>query len=855
MGNGGKRLRGWLAFLLAVQIAIPLPVVAQTPSLGIQSSSGVQALEEPDLQSPGRTPSARTPRESWNFPTISIAEPQNGTIVTQEAQRIVINFRDPRDELDLTSFRVWVNGVDRTKEFQATSSSATWQPQPGRVFESTQGGQLTGTTGTTGTTGMTGQGLGDGQNTIVASIKNLSGNVATTSSAFIVDLSVLLTTRSIPRSPLERGFLQPPSPPPTEQTKRRAPSEPTISRDLVQYGYEAFRMMLPSLMPAANLPVSPDYRLGPGDSLILYVWSIPGTALYDTSTLTIDRTGSAFLPRIGSIPLQGLTLAEAQEVIRSKVARNYSGFELRLAVGELRAISVYVVGEVARPGTYTVTPFSTVLDALFVAGGPSKMGSLRDVRVTQTAGPVREVDLYDFLLRGERPTGPMLQAGDTIFVPPIGLVAGVTGEIKRPGIYELRPGTTVGMLLAMAGGPLPAAKLDRVQVERTQGATGKTLLDLPFDSGRGPGAAEMLHDGDLLTVFPGQDFLRNVVIVEGFVRTPGQYQWKPGMWLSDLLTPETILPEAYREKVEVVRVNPDFTREIVLVNLQTLWASRTTPDSAQDLELQPQDRINVRSEVVGPMIVTMTGEVRRPGKYSVNRGERLSSVIGRAGGFLPTAFLRGAVFTREALRRQERQQLERFIDIQNQSNLSEGAALAAGGVASGTTEVSSGVPAMVAQRRELLQSLQRGVVFGRISIQLGKTETEKPGSVKGAENDLELEDGDELNVPQQPKSVSILGAVRNTTAILYKDGESVGYYLNRVGGVTREGDVSQIYILKPDGSALASFVKMRQVEAGDAIIVPFSTDPKIPLIVMVKDVATILGNLAIPFGVILSLLK
>jgi protein involved in polysaccharide export with SLBB domain len=325
--------------------------------------------------------------------------------------------------------------------------------------------------------------------------------------------------------------------------------------------------------------------------------------------------------------------------------------------------------------------------------------------------------------------------------------------------------------------------------------------------------------------------------------------------LSDLLTPETILPEAYREKVEVVRVNPNFTREIVLVDVQSLWASRTTPDSALDLELRPQDRISVRSEVIGPMIVTLTGEVRRPGKYSVNRGERLSSVIGRAGGFLPTAFLRGAVFTREALRLQERQQLERFIDIQNQSNLSEGAALAAGGVASGTSEASSGVPAMIAQRRELLQTLQRGVVFGRISIQLDKIETEKPGSLKGTEKDLELEDGDELNVPQQPKSVSILGAVRNTTAVLYKDGESVEYYLGRVGGVTREGDVSQIYILKPDGSALASFVKMRQVEAGDAIVVPFSTDPKIPLIVMVKDVATILGNLAIPFGVILSLLK
>jgi protein involved in polysaccharide export with SLBB domain len=152
--------------------------------------------------------------------------------------------------------------------------------------------------------------------------------------------------------------------------------------------------------------VSPEYTLGPGDRLILYVWNIPGTALYDSATLAVDRTGSAFVPRVGSVPLQGLTLAEAQEVLRTRLARYYAGFELRLALGELRGIEVYVVGEVVRPGTYTISPFSMVLEALFAAGGPTKLGTLRGVRILRNGRTLEEVDLYDFLLRGERTIGP-----------------------------------------------------------------------------------------------------------------------------------------------------------------------------------------------------------------------------------------------------------------------------------------------------------------------------------------------------------------------------------------------------------------------------------------------------------------
>lgn len=874
--DGKGRCQACMALLLAILTAIPAPVAAQMPSWmqsPTQPPVGVQGPEaaEQELPPGRRAPTPRTPQEPWAFPTITIVEPRNGTIVTRDDQQIVITFRDPRDEIDITSFRVWVNGVDRTREFQVTSNGATWVPQPRRGLEpgreslmERQPGEFAGpgqaALGAQGPTGSESQlsaalslspfRLREGQNTIIANIRNLSGNLATTSGAFVLDTSLLLTTRPTPRSPVEKGFLQPPSAPPAERTLRRAPTEPTVSRDLVQFGYEAFKALLPSVTPAANLPVDPDYKLGPGDNLILYVWNIPGTALFDTATLTIDRSGSAFIPRIGAVPLQGLTLAQAQEVIRARVARNYSGFELRLALGELRAISVYVVGEVARPGTYTISPFSTVLDALFVAGGPTKMGSLRSIRVTQTAGSVREVDLYDFLLRGERPTGPMLQAGDMIFVPPIGPVAGIAGEVKRPGIYELRPGTTTGALIAMAGGPLPTAQLNRIQLERAQGPSGKIIIDLPFEGGRGPGETEMLQDGDLVTIFPSYDFLRNVVTLEGFVRTPGQYEWKPGLRLSDVLKLESLLPEAYREKIEIIRLRPDFSREVLAVNINELWAAPPLPNPSSDLELKPQDRISVHSEVIGPKTITLGGEVKRPGKYFITKGERLSDVLERAGRFLPNAFLKGGVFIRESLRRREQVELEKFVQVQTQSVLAEGSAISAGAAESGRPEFASAQTIIAQQRRELMQSLTQVVTLGRLSIHL-----ESPEKLKGTMEDIEVEDGDFLFIPKQPVTVSVLGAVRSATAVLYKEGETVEYYVARAGGATKQADPKEIYILKADGSAQASFVKMRQLEPGDAVIVPLSVEAKIPTIMMVKDFATIIGNLAIPFGVIAGLFR
>jgi polysaccharide biosynthesis/export protein len=865
---GGKQIRSWLAGTLAILMAIPAPVVAQM-SFGTQSPPSTPGTESSQDQRP-TTPVPRVMRELSAFPMIAIVEPRNGAVITRDDPTISIIYSDPRNELDLTSLRVFVNGTDRTSEFQVDSSTATWRPglrRAGDQPQPTQGagqdpsvlerqGMIRGLRSDAGTGGPATPNqqtmLFEGQNTIIASIKNLSGNLASSSSAFILDRSTLLTNRPAPRSPLERGFLQPPTAPPSESIQRVAPAGPVISRDLTQFGYAMFMSLLPSLTPAANLPISPDYILGPGDSLILYVWNTPGTALYDSIVLTVDRGGSVFLPRVGSVPLQGLTLEQAQEVIRSRVGRFYSGFELRLALGELRGISVYVVGEVIRPGTYTISPFSTVLDALVAGGGPTKMGTLRSIRLVRAGKALEEVDLYDFLLRGERALGPTLQTGDTIFVPPVGAVAGITGEVKRPAIYELRPGTSLGALIAMAGGPLPTAQLDRIQVERQGGAAGKEILDVAFAPSQGEGVSEPLRDGDLVTIYPGQDRLRNAVTVEGYVRAPGQFEWKPGMRASDLLRPDALLPEAYLNRVEVVRLRPDFSREVLTLDLRKLWASGLTPDPAQDLMLQPMDRISVKSEVVGPETVTITGQVRRPGVYAITKGERLSSLLERAGGFMPDAFPRGAVFTRESIRRLERLQIEKFVQSQEQTLLAESAAVATGlssNVSVTGNEVGN-LNAINSLRRDLLRSLTSVLTVGRLAINL-----ESPETLKGTPNDIFLEPGDSLVVPLHMTSVLVVGAVRNSTSILYKEGENADYYINLAGGPRPEAEVKETYILKADGTAVASFVKMRKLEPGDAVVVPISREGKIQWVPFLRDMFTIVAQAIIPIGVIGGLLK
>jgi len=583
-----------------------------------------------------------------------------------------------------------------------------------------------------------------------------------------------------------------------------------------------------------DVPVGPDYILGPGDDLAINIYG----AMESGGVRTVDRNGQIILPSAGPLRVWGLSFSQVERLIREQLSRSYPGFQTNVTMGRLRTIRVYVVGEVCQPGSFTISSLATVTNALFAVGGPLKLGSLRNVQLKRNHHDVGTVDLYDFLLRGDKTTDFRLESGDTIFVPPVGPVAAVEGEIKRPGIYELKGTTKVTDLIEMAGGVMPQSYLKRVQLIRSKLNAEREVIDIDLtDSGSNGDAPKdaLVQNGDLVRIYPTDPRIYNTITLVGAVKHPGEYELRRGMRLSQLVRHEAVLPEAYMDRVEVARLREDLTTEVMQLDLRQAWEG----DPKHDLSLKARDQITIRSGYRTPWKITLGGEVKRPGVYTIQQAERLSSVLKRAGGLTDKAFPKGAVFTRVTVQEVEKRRLDDFVRDHEQRLLSE---------ASGLTLVSSGLnkeevtalQAVLTQRREQVRLLASKVTLGRVVIRL-----DDPEKLEGASNDLILEDGDSLTIPQKPATVLVMGSVRNPTGVLHQENMDAEYYLNRSGGLTPEADQKGVYLLKADGSALTGFVKLRQIEPGDVIIVPPSTEAKFQWLPLLKDLATIAGQVAL----------
>jgi polysaccharide export outer membrane protein len=625
-----------------------------------------------------------------------------------------------------------------------------------------------------------------------------------------------------------------------EEAFQAAPLGVALAGSLRQFGYSAFSANVSTFAPVDDIPVGPDYVLGPGDDLTIHIWG----SVDSTIVRTVDRNGRIVLPRVGDLRVWGLPFSEAERLIREQLARYFLGFQTSVTMGRLRTIRVHVVGEVCQPGVYTLSSLSTLTNALYAAGGPTRLGSLRNVWLFRNHQAVGALDLYDFLLRGDRSRDYRLESGDTVFVPTVGDVVAVAGEVKRPAVYEFRGTLRVAELLEMAGGVTPSAYLRRVQIVRAEPSAERVVIDVDLTrwSLAGDAAATpFVRSGDLVLIHRSDPRIYNVVKVAGAVKYPGSYELKPMMRLSELLPPDRLLPEAFPDRVEVARRREDLSLEILAVNLRRAWAGE--PD--QDVLLRPLDEVTVRTELRPVRQVTLGGQLVRPGVYPITEGERLSSVLERAGGFTDKAYLRGAVFTREALRRLEREQLEAFLKLQEQRILA-----AAGTQVVGGDKDEAALSAQTLQaRRDLLRALASRVVLGRMVIRL-----DTPERLRGTEDDIILMDGDTLDVPEPPASVLVLGAVRNPTSVLYQRGAGLEYYLNRVGGLSREADRKEIHVVKADGSAVTSFVKVREIEPGDTIVVPPKEETKVRALPTIRDVMQIIGSSLLSLAALAALL-
>ncbi len=416
-------------------------------------------------------------------------------------------------------------------------------------------------------------------------------------------------------------------PPPSEQQ-----TEPPL------FGQRVFETAQLDYQPPTNLPPPDNYLLGPGDTLAVRVWG-NGIQYHDLE-VPVSSEGTIPLAVVGDFAVGGLTLAEARASITAAYRKFYPRAEVSVTVSRLRTIEVFVVGDVVRPGRYLLPGMATVFTALYAAGGPADSGSLRRITIQRAGRQVAVVDLYEYLLEGNTTADQPLQSGDTVFVPVIGDVVTISGEVKRPGRYELLPGTTLADALAMAGGLRATGYGRRVQITRVQGNSQRIVLDVDLLGQPGKWRQFSLVDGDEIVVLPVLEQPANTVIIEGEVERPGRYELLPGMTVAELIAKaEGLTESASRGTGHVLRKSPEGLREMFSFSV----AAALGGDKTHNLLLEPDDIVQVYNvnEVAPPPKVSITGAVARPGEYDFYRGMRISDLVAAAGG--PTSDAYGRI--------------------------------------------------------------------------------------------------------------------------------------------------------------------------------------------------------------------
>ncbi|HUA98497.1 MAG TPA: SLBB domain-containing protein [Terracidiphilus sp.] len=302
----------------------------------------------------------------------------------------------------------------------------------------------------------------------------------------------------------------------------------TTGQILPIYGANLFRNVPSTFAPVTNSPVPPDYVIGPDDVLRIRIWG----QINFQANVRVDRSGDIYLPQVGAVHVAGLVYSQLDPHLRAAIGRVYRNFDLTVDLGQIRSIDVYVSGEARRPGMYTVSSLSTLVDAIFASGGPSVHGSLRHIELRRNGTVVTDFDLYSLLIHGDKSKDAKLLPGDVIFIPPVGPQAAVTGSVQNPGIYELRAGETLESLLADAGGASPVASETRVSIERIEDHATRQAMDVAFDAA---GLATQVADGDLIRVYSMVPKYEKTVILRGNTANPGRFAWHPGMRVSDLI--------------------------------------------------------------------------------------------------------------------------------------------------------------------------------------------------------------------------------------------------------------------------------------------------------------------------------
>lgn len=684
----------------------------------------------------------------------------------------------------------------------------------------------------------------------------------------------------------------------TQATLQQTPPE--------RFGAALFRnsVAVSSDKAPIDIPVGPDYVIGPGDELVVEYWGSSSQRLQ----LTVDREGRVVLPDAGAVVVAGRSLDEAQQSIARLLMRQFRGISVDVTLGKLRNVRIYVVGDVKNPGAYDISALSTCLSALIAAGGPTEGGSYRLVKHYRGQKLMEDVDLYDLMLKGVSSSQVHIASGDSILVPPAGPQVTVSGAVRRPAIYELRNEQTLDQALDLAGGVPVSGQLSSLKLERIEAHQHKEMLSVNLPAGGdGPALDEafkrvQIKDGDVVTVAPILPFSASTVYLQGHVFRPGKYPYSEGTKVTDLIRSfDDLLPEA-ADRAEIVRLHPpDYSPMVIGFNLRdvlqkhapapllqpfdtvrvfgryesdapkvSIYGAVLRPgeyplsdrmsaadllrlaggfrrDAYQDsgdltsydiihgdhveLEhraipigralagepdtdviLKPGDVLTIGqiggwNDIGGA--VSVSGEVLHPSRYGIQRGERLSSILRRAGGFAPEAYAYGAVLERAQVREFSTKNRDEMVSsLQDQT-------VSGPRLESSTT---------MRQRQQLIDRVKQIQPSGRLLIHIA-------APIEKWENtaaDIEVRPGDSLFIPKRPNFVMVAGQVYNSAAITYSRGKSAGWYLKQAGGPTSAANKKDIFVIRANGVVVgrssgewwSGSVSRTLLQPGDTIYVP-----------------------------------
>ena len=453
------------------------------------------------------------------------------------------------------------------------------------------------------------------------------------------------------------------------------------------------------------------------------------------------------------------------------------------------------MGNARRPGGYTISSLSTLVNALLVSGGPNESGSMRSVQVKRGGKVVTDFDLYDLLMKGDKTKDIRLMPEDVIFIPNVGPQVAVTGNVRRPAIYEMKKPLSVDGLIEMAGGMTSTGFEGRIQLMRVVDRQYRTMLEGDLKAlSRTSLKGTTLQDGDYLRLFSVVE-RQSVVRVSGPVANRAS---SPSMGASTRSATSSTGPAACSTTPPTKPRSPASRSPTAGPKPPGSRSASARPSRATRPQHHPPDeRLHLRRAVPDWQLykqVAVYGEVTYPGVYTIGPGERLSSLIERAGGFSLNAYTRGAIFTRESVKKAQQQQIDEMVQRFEKDLLAVGL----NELSSALTPDETRMLQMEAQQKtRLLEALRNTKATGRVTTMIAA-----PSVLKGSAYDIELEHGDKLYVPRNPSTVQVIGAVLNPSSFVYDKNLSYKQYILMAGGYSREASPERVYVLKADGTAM-----------------------------------------------------